>query len=177
MSSVPGIRSGWSQRVSRTCGPTASVTVRQKAAASRRRRGRISRPTSVPKAFSAGPPVARLRRADSAIASRFGRRAVAASVTASTQPSMRAIVVSRRASASSCSGVLGGMSAPLESAWRSSSGFDGSKDSASSSSRSTSMWMPSAYSRTDDSTCRRSQRAWWKRRACASSRAAIQMRT
>ncbi len=93
MSSPLGKRSGCDHSESRSSGPTASVTRCQNDAASRSRRGRISSPTSVPNACSAGPPVALRRRTVSAIASCLGRRVVAATVTLSTQPSMSASVV------------------------------------------------------------------------------------
>ena len=81
-------------------------------------------------------------------------------------------MVSRRASAASWASVFGGISEPSTMAWRSSSGFDGSKPSASSSSRSVSMLMPRAKSVIELIRCSRSQRACRNRRAWASSRTA-----
>ena len=92
-----GIRSGWDQTESRPSIPRASRSAAHKLAASRIRRGRNSRPTSVANVSSAGPPVARARRTASAKAGAEGiRSAVACVTTSSTQPSTRASIVSNR---------------------------------------------------------------------------------
>ena len=67
-----GNRSGWLQTASRPSAPRASRTAAHRFAASRIRRGRSSRPTSVAKVASAGPPVARVRRTVSASAAAAG---------------------------------------------------------------------------------------------------------
>src|SRR5438874_1356850 len=67
--------------------PRASPSRAHSAAASLRRRGRSSRPTSVANVASAGPPLARRRRAVSCSATAEGNVSLAAAwTTTSTQP-------------------------------------------------------------------------------------------
>ncbi len=91
----------------------ASVTAVHNAPASRRRRGRSSRPTRAANVCSAGPPAARRRRNASPSWTTVGSRSPAAlSTTWPTQPSISASAVSRRARLAFCCGVSSGVKMP-----------------------------------------------------------------
>ncbi|CPU67220.1 Uncharacterised protein [Mycobacteroides abscessus] len=116
-----------------------------RAAASRERRGRSSRPTSVANVCSAGPPAARRRRSISRSGTAWGRWGSAATaVTSSTQPSTSASVVSRRSRVACCSGVFCRPKTPPDSARWSASVSARSTSASCDSSAERSMVMPRA---------------------------------